>query len=200
MPLLNLEYFGEARGHQKIIPGDTATGIDAQLLTYYEYFLNVSGVDAGSTEPTAGQWIVGQTSAARANIISAVLNSGAYGNANARVTLRLRSMSGTWTATENLGIGANLNHFTVTNPTGFTRCEDGYAYCGMPAKVALIEVYTFTALLAWDGSTPDQTSLIGIPFGSLMSVVLRDPNSLRKFRCIDYTSGSASTIQVALYY
>ncbi len=200
MTTLNLEYFGLAGAHQKIVPGNTATAIDANCLTYREFFLKVDGVDAGSTEPTACQWIVGQTSGARAILVSYVLDAGAWGNANARVTLRLRSMSGTFAAAENIGIGANLNHLTVRDPLNINPCPPGYLYDGMTAKVALIEVYGNTALCDWIGAIPDQTSLIGIPLASLMSIVLRDTNSINYFKCIDYVAGSASAVQVKLYF
>ena len=200
MTMLNLEYFGEALTHQKMVPGDVASAIDANCLTYREFFLKVDGVDAGSTVPIAGQWIVGQTSGARAIIKSYSLDAGAWGNSNGRITLRLMSMSGTFAAAENIGKGANLDHFTVRDPLNIFPCTPGYLHDGMTAKVALIEVYGNTALCDWIGGTPDQTSLIGIPLASLMSVALRDSNSINNFKVIDYVSGSASAVQVTLYF
>ena len=194
------DYIGMAGSHQKIVPGNTATGLSPSCYEYLEFTLLCDGVDAGSTEPVAGGWIVGQTSGGRAVIISATLTAGAYGNANARVTLRLKSVSGTFASTENIGYGANLDHFTVRTGATQVPVTDDYTYKGMLAKAILISVYANTALCAWDGSTPDQTSLIGQPMVANSSVMIQDANSIRNFKCIDYTAASASNVQVTFYF
>jgi hypothetical protein len=194
------DYIGQALNHQKIIPGNTATRLSASCYEYLEFNLLCDGVDAGSTAPVAEGWIVGQTSGARAVIISATLTAGAYGNANARVTLRLKSVSGTFASTENIGYGANLDHFTVRVDTTQIPIAEDYMYKGMLAKAILISVYANTALCIWNGSTPDQTSLIGQPMIANSSVMIQDANSIRNFKCIDYTAASASVVQVSFYF
>ena len=194
------DYAGMALCHQKLVPGNTATGLAASCREYLEFTLLCDGVDAGSTAPVAGGWIVGQTSGARAVIISATLTAGAYGNVNARVTLRLKSVSGTFASAENVGYGANLDHFTVRTGATQVPVTEYYTYKGMLAKAILVSVYANTALCAWDGSTPDQTSLIGQPMVANSSVMIQDANSIRAFKCIDYTSQSASNIQVTFYF
>ncbi len=194
------DYIGMAGNHQKIVPGNTATGLSPSCYEYLEFTLLCDGVDAGSTEPASTYWIVGQTSGARAVIVSATLTAGAYGNVNARVTLRLRSVSGTFASTENIGYGANLDHLTVRTGTTQIPVTDDYTYKGMLAKAILVSVYANTALCIWDGSTPDQTSLIGQPMVANSSYVIMDANSIRSFKCLDYTAGSVSNVQITLYF
>jgi len=194
------DYVGMALCHQKIVPGNTATGLAASCLEYLEFTLLCDGVDAGSTAPVAGGWIVGQTSGGRAIIISATLTAGAYGNVNARVTLRLRSVSGTFASTENVGYGANLDHFTVRTGATQVPVTEDYLYKGLLAKAILVSVYANTALCIWDSSTPDQTSLIGQPMVANSSIMIQDANSIRAFKCIDYTAASASNVQVTFYF
>ncbi len=197
--MLNLEYFGMALTHQKYAPGNTATGISVYCTAYREFFLNVAGVDAGSTEPTIGQWIVGAAGGV-GRIVSYTLNSGAWG-ATAVATLRINSWNGTaFVAAENVAKGANADHFTASNPLVFNPCPTGYMWNGMEAKAALILVLASTALCDWSGAIPDQTSLIGIPLTVNSSIVLRDTNDIKQFKAIDYTAGSASTLQVKLYF
>ncbi len=194
------DYIGQAGNHQKIVPGNAATGLSPSCYEYLEFTLLCDGVDAGSTEPASTYWIVGQTSGARAVIVSATLTAGAYGNANARVTLRLRSVSGTFASTENIGYGANLDHLTVRTGATQVPVTDDYTYKGMLAKAILVSVYANTALCIWNGSTPDQTSLIGQPMIANSSIMIQDANSIRNFKCIDYTSQSASVVQVTFYF
>lgn len=194
------DYVGMALNHQKIVPGNTATGLSASCLEYLEFTLLCDGVDAGSTEPAVGGWIVGQTSGARAVIISATLTAGAYGNVNARVTLRLKSVSGTFASTENIGYGANLDHFTVRTGTTQIPIATPYTYKGMLVKAILVSVYANTALCTWGGGIPDQTSLIGQPMIANSSIMIQDANSIRNFKCIDYSAGSASIVQVTFYF
>jgi hypothetical protein len=194
------DYIGMALTHQKIVPGNTVTSLAKSCIEYLEFILLCNGVDADSVEPASGRWIVGQTSGARAVIVSATLTAGAYGNANARVTLRLKSVSGIFASTENIGYGANLDHFTVRTGATQVPVTDDYLYKGMMAKAILVSVYGNTALCEWGDAIPDQTSLIGEPMVVNSSVVIQDTNSIRNFKCIDYVSGSASTIQVKFYF
>ena len=198
--MYTFEDIGQALTHQKIVPGDTATGFDKNCYQYWEHFLLLDGVDAGSIVPVAGEWIVGQTSGARAIVISPVLTAGAYGNANARVTLRVKSMSGTFAATENIGIAANLNAFTIRTGTAARPCPRGYNYEGMEAKAVNIEVQDNVALVAFSGETPDQTSLIGLSWAPFTQYVVKDPNIIRLMKFIDKVSGSASSIQAVFHF
>lgn len=193
-------YLGQSLCHQKIIPGDTSTGISAYCYTYSEFFLNVSGVDAGSTEPTAGQWIVGN-GLGKACIISYVLNTGAWGANTARVTLRLKSWNSTvFVAAENIAIAGNADHFTADNPLAFWPCPRGYLWDGSQAQAMLVSVYANTALTTLDKSIPDATSLIGQPMVAGSSIIVCDANIIRNFKCINYTAATACIVQVTLYF
>jgi len=194
------DYAGMALNHQKIVPGNTATGLSASCYEYREFNLLCDGVDAGSTAPVEGGWVVDQTSGASGVIVSATLTAGAYGNANARVTLRLKSVSLIFGQTNNVGYGANTNHFTVRASTTQIPIPEDYTYKGMLTKAILVSVYANTALCDWNGSTPDQTSLIGQPMVANSSIMIQDANSIRSFKCIDYATGSASVVQVTFYF
>jgi hypothetical protein len=193
------DYSGEPLCEQKIVPGNTVTGLSASCYEYLEYTLQVNGVDAGTTEPAAGGWVVG-AAGARAIIVSATLDSGAWGNVNARVTLRLKSLSGTFVATENVAYGANADHFTVRTAFSQVLCSDEYRYKGMLAKAILVSVDAQTALCSWSGATPDQTSLIGQSIVAGASIMIQDANAIRKFKCVDRVGSSASNVQITFYF
>ncbi len=196
------DYRGMPLCHQKIVPGNTATALDVQCYNYSEFTLLADGVDAGSTEAgvAAGTWIVGGTSGARAVVVSYTLTAGAWGNASARVTLRLRSLSGVFSSTENIASGSNANHLTVRTDETQRPISESYTYKGMYAKYAIVCVITNTALVDIIGGTPDQTSLIGVPMVANSSIPLKDINQIRQFKIIDYVSGSASIAQVTYFF
>ncbi len=198
--MYTFEDIGQAGTHQKIIPGNTATGFDKNCYQYREFFLLLNGVDAGSIEPTGGQWVVGQTSGARAIVVGPTLTAGAYGASSARVTLRVRSMSGTFAATENIGIVANLDAFTVRTATVAIPCPSGYDYEGLTARAVTIEILDNVALVSFCGETPDQTSLIGLSFTPFTQYVVKDPNVIRLMKFIDKVASSASTIQAVFHF
>lgn len=200
--MIILDYLGEPLTHQKIVPGNTVTSLAASCYNYREYTILVDGIDATSTEASvaAGNWIYGGTSNARAVVISATLNAGAWGNASARVTLRIKSNSGTWASTENVGNGADGTRFTVRTGTAAVEVPGDYPNRGRQAKTALVSVYAQTALVDFIGSTIDQTSLIGQPMAAASSIILADINQIKAFSCVDYTSGSASTVQITYFF
>jgi len=200
--MIILDYLGEPLTHQKVVPGDTSTAFDSSCYFYKEFTILVDGVDATSTEAcvAAGTWIYGGTSNARSVIVSATLDSGAWGNANARVTLRIKSVSKTWASTENVGSGADGTRFTVRADTVAMPVPGVYENKGRPAKAALVSVYAQTALVSLTGAIPDQTALIGQPMAAASSIILSDINEIIAFKCIDYASGSASNIQATFFF
>ena len=199
--MITYEYQGQPLAQQKIVPGNTATSLDAQCYQYSEFTLLADGVDAGSTEAgvAAGKWIVG-AAGARAVVVSATLTAGAWGNASARVTLRLKSVSGTFVAAENIASVANADHLKVRAGETQRPISESYTYKGMYAKCALVCVITNTALVDVIGGTPDQTSLIGIPMVANSSILLKDINQIRQFKIIDYVASSASIAQVTYFF
>ncbi len=200
--MFTFEYIGQALCSEKIVPGNVAVALSPNCYQYKEWNVQCDGVDAGSTAAgvVAGTWVVGQTSAARGVVVSATLDSGAWGNANARVTLRIKSLSGTFTAGEDLGAGANLNHLTIRASCKEVPCMDGYDHKGDMAKYAVVTITGAVALVTLDGSLPDQTSIIGIPLTPYASLPLQDINTIKVFRTIDYTAASVSTAQVTYFF
>ncbi len=196
-----LEYYGKCLAHQKIVPGNTSTGINSALYKYTRYKLNY---DAGSDEIDAGDWIVGATSGAVAHVISVTLSTGEWGAGdNAAGYFIIDNKYGTFQNNEAIKMGTDAT-CAVVNETihgDATPLESDYTYKGAEVKSALICVYpTNPALINLTGATPDYTSFIGIPMATGSSILLSDSNDIRDFRCVDYTNGSACTVQVALFY
>jgi hypothetical protein len=78
--------------------------------------------------------------------------------------------------------------------------EAGYPFKGKMAKAALVSVYANTELVCFDGSTPDQTALIGQPMAAASSIILADINQIIAFKCIDYTASSAGIVQATFFF
>jgi hypothetical protein len=198
--MIVLEDYGTPLTRQKIVPGNTATGIHVDNITYVERTLAfTANAGAGTGVPLPGQWIVGATSGARAQILTVVVTGGSWAGSDAAGTMRVKCRDAVFTAGEALKIGANADICTLTADPK----EDqgyGYAYGRMQARVAMITCQTNTALCDWMGGIPDQTALIGTPLTANSTLTLTNPESIKNFRCIDYTSGSASTLQVILYF
>ncbi len=191
-----LENLGQVGVHQKIVPGATATGLFSGIWNYKEWNLKF---DAGGTTVIAPcDWIVGATSAARAIVVSVTNISGAWATSDYAGTLRLRSVSGTFQNNEEIKVGADATAGTVDGTISPVMSD--YMYRGMVAQAALITCYGNTALMGLDGSTPDQTALIGQPMPANSSIVIKDINIIQQMKFIDYTNGSACIIQVTLYF
>jgi len=189
------DYTGMVLTHQKIVPGDTATGVSANCYNYQRWKLNF---DVGTDAIVAGDWIVGVTSKAVGRVISITEVTGTWGADNVVGYLIIDSMVGTFQNNEKLKVAADA---TMADVDGLAiPIAEDYDYKGMLAKAILVSVYAQTALCSWDGSTPDQTSLIGQPMVANSSIMLQDANSIRNFKCIDYTSLSASTVQISFYF
>ncbi len=193
-----LENLGQAGAHQKIVPGATATGLFEGIWNYKEWLLHF---DSGDNEPAAGSWIVAVGDAARAIVVSATLDAavpGSWAATTAAGTLRLRSVSGTFANNDVIKSVAEADALTVDGTISPVMSD--YKYRGMVAQTALVTCYGNTALMCLDGSTPDQTSLIGQPMPANSSIVIKDINIIQQMKFIDYTNGSACIIQVTLYF
>lgn len=193
-----MENLGQALTSQKIVPGDTATSIGTEVCTYIERVITFTSGGTGTI--ANGDVVKGATSAAVAIVCSTpVLTSGTFAGGNAAGSFRVKACNGTWTANENLTIGATADAATMTG-TPVNR-NDSYLFKGAQAKAVMINVLNNEALMTIDGSTPDQTYLLGtsiLPADE--ELYLFDPNEIRNAKFIDYTSGSASTIQVTCYF
>lgn len=191
-----IESYGEPLTHQKIVPGNTATAIGAEFVTYTERLLPFTS--GGTHVIAAGEWIVGATSAAKAQVVSVTLTGGAFANGDAAGTLRIRSQHGTFQS-EKIFVAGGSDDATIT--ANSTPDQGSYTHKGKHAIAAVITVTGNTTLVNWDGGIPDQTALVGMSIAAASApFVVRDPNLIRNFKCIDYASGSASTVQVTLYF
>jgi hypothetical protein len=181
--------------HQKIVPGNTATAIGSEFITYTERLLPFTS--GGATEIVVGDWIVGATSTAKAEVVGVTLSSGTWGGGTAAGTFRIRSQHGTFQS-ENILVAAGTNDATIA--ANSTVDPGGYTFKGMTAKSALVSVYAQTALVDVTGGKPDQTALTGVPMAAGASWTLRNKDQIRAFKVIDYAAGSASTVQITLFF
>src|SRR3990167_7568909 len=194
--MLTFDYLGVPLTSQKIVPGNTATGLAAGVVTYTEY--TAAFTSGGTTEITAGAWLVGATSGKMCEVISVAVASGTWGGGTAAGTLRVKNKTGTFTATEALKLGADVDVATLT--ADFVAATDTYSYKSKPASAALITCTGNTALFNMDGGKPNQTALIGHDIPANGSYILTDPNAIRNFEVIDRVAGSASVVNVTLFF
>ncbi len=181
--------------HQKITPGNTITALSSNCYFYQRWKLNF---DAGTDEMVAGDWIIGATSGAMGRVVSITVSSGTWAGDNVVGYLIIDSMVGTWTDNEKLKVAADATTADVNGPA--SSFGDDYDFKGMQAKAALISVITNTALINLAGGKPDQTALIGHSMIANSSIVLRNIEAIRRFKCVDYTASSASVLNITYFF
>lgn len=193
-----MKNLGQPLTSQKIVPGNTATSIGTEVRTYIERVITFTSGGTGTI--AIGDVVRGATSAAVGIICSTpVLTSGTYAGGNAAGSFRVKACVGTWTSGENLSIGGTADAATMTGVP--VNRNDDYLFKGMQAKAAMVSVLSNTALMAIDGSTPDQTYLLGKAIvANDEQLYLLDPNEIRNAKFIDYVSASASTVQITCYF
>jgi len=194
------EYLGIPLTSQKIVPGDTATGIGANIYQYKEHQVNY---DSGDYAFLAGDVIVGATSGAVGVVISCTVNDGTtVAGGDAAGTIRFKSnvsgSSANFTNNEKIKVGADTDVGDIDGSV--SECTDNYTFKNMYASRALVSVRAQTALICMDGSTPDQTRLQGHDMAAGNSYVLHGLDEIKNFKVIDYASGSASTVSITCYF
>jgi len=194
-----LEYYGESLTHQKVVPGDTITSLNSEMYTYTERYLAYTS--GGTTEIAVGDWIVGATGAAKARVLSVTLDSGTWAGGDAAGHFIINSQHGSFQS-ENLKVAGGTNDATIAANSRLCTYDEyvNKTFYKKNATAALINVYAQTALVDISGAKPDQTALVGQPIAAGGNWMLRDPKAIRSFKCVDYTSGSASTIQCTFFY
>lgn len=195
MSVLNFETLGQPLTHCKIVPGNTATGIGSEFYIYTER--DLAFTSGGTTEIVVGDWIVGATSAAKAEVVGVTLASGTWAGGTAAGTLRIKNQHGTFQS-ENLKVAAGTNDATIA--ANSVLHEGDYFYKGTIARTALVTVIANTQLINIEGGKPDQTALVGISMVANTSLVLNDIIEIKNFKTIDYTAGSAGTVNVICYF
>jgi len=195
--MIIFDYLGEPLQHQKITPGNTATGFSASCYQYKRYRIDF---DAGTDELTVGSWIVGASSGAVAKVLElGTLTGGSWAGDNAEGYVIVDSWNGTaWTDNEKIKQAADATCGDVNGV--IHQLEEGYPWKGKMAKAALVSVYANTELVCFDGSTPDQTALIGQPMAAASSIILSDINAIKAFKTIDYTASSAGIVQATFFF
>ncbi len=196
------DYLGESLTHQKIVPGNTATGLSADCIKYTRRKLNF---DAGTDELTVGSWIVGATSGAVGKVLSLTVTSGTWATDDVVGYVIIDSWNGTvWQDNEKIKQAADATCADVNEPifTAGHLLNIDYPNKGNMAKAIMVSVSTQTALVNWFNGPglPDQTALIGQPMVANSSIVISSINDIKNFKVIDFTSGSASTVQVTFYF
>ena len=192
---VTVEDYGFAKTTQKIVPGNTATGIGSEISSYIERTLAYTS--GGTTEIVAGDLIVGATSGATATVLSVTLTSGTWAGGDAAGTLRLKGQVGTFQS-ENVKVAAGTDEATIAGNS--TAVSSAYLYKGNNAVAVLLSCRDNDALLTMDGTKPDQTSLVGHTLAANGSIVIQGENNIKNVKVIDRVSGSASIISATCFY
>lgn len=201
------DYPGRALTHQKITPGNTATGLSAYCYKYRVYRLNF---DAGtaSNALAVGYWVYGVNSGAVGHILYLSAITGSWAGNDAAGYVLIDSWNGTaWTNNEKLGMGADTTMADVDQAAAIVEATDGeyilagmLEYKGMTARRAQVIAYANTLLCGLSGDIPDQTALIGLPLTAGSGLSLPDADAMAGFKCIDYTASSAGIAQVRYFF
>lgn len=199
--MINYDYYGLPLTHQKIVPGNTATALSAYCYKYKLYRLNFDDAD---TTIHVGDWVVGATSGAQAKVRYITADSWTNGSGYALID----SWNGTaWTNDEEIKAAGDATCANVDQAAAIVEASnEEYVLAGveryrdMVARFALVVCTAQTALVNINGGIPDQTALIGIPMWANSTLPLQDASEIAAFKVIDYTAGSASTIQVEFFF
>jgi hypothetical protein len=199
--MLNFDYYGIPLTHQKIVPGNTATALSAYCYKYKLYRLNFDDAD---TEIHVGDWVVGASSGAVAKV--RYITSTAWTNGVGYALID--SWNGiAWTNNEEIKAAADATCANVDQAAAIVEASDAEyllaavkQYKDLVARFALVTCTAQTALANIDGGIPDQTALVGIPLWANSSFPIHDASGIAAFKVIDYTAGSASTIQVEFFF
>ncbi len=197
--MYTIEASGKALTHQKVVPGNTITSLGSEFYTYTERKLAYTS--GGTTEIVVGDWIVGATGSAKAEVVGVALASGTWAGGDAAGTLYIRCQHGSFQS-ENIKVAAGTNEATIA-ANSVPSMPGDYIYPelrGRQARSVMINVTGATALCLWNGGKPDQTALVGFSLPAISTTTLTDTDSIKNFRCVDYASGSASTLNVTYYY
>lgn len=180
--------------HEKIAPGDTATGIDTDT-SRPPGTHSVRFTSGGTHEVLVGDTLTGATSGKTAVVRGIVLEGGTWAGGDAYGVFYLDDPSGAFQA-ENLNEGANSNVCTISGDLlDITWAKN------KRAQKALITCEAQTAMISYNGEDPTQTpTFVGHELPADMSILLETSYGVRTFKCIDKTSGSNATLKVTCYF
>ena len=182
---------------RKIVPGDTITSLNKDIWQYRRWKLNFDDADA---EIYVGDWLVGNGGGV-GKVVE--ISSSAWTNGVGYAILD--SWNGTaFVDDENVGVAAAVATQANVNGILMEMESVGYPYKGALAKAALVVVHDATSthgvLVGINGGKPDQTALIGIPMMAGSSIVLRNIEAIRNFKCVDYVTLDASVVQITGFF
>jgi hypothetical protein len=198
--LIVYEDLGVPLTHLKVSPGDTITELSsadfADFLSYTERtFAYTSG---GTVVVVAGDVLEGQTGGDECTVISRTITSGTDAGGDAAGVMRVKSCYGLFAAGEKYAVAAGTDDGTVTAPP--IPATNDYLFKGANPISALVSCYAQTCLVNITGAKPDQSQLNGQPMAAGSSWVLRGYEDIKNLKFVDYTSGSASTLQITFFY
>ncbi len=195
--MIIFEYLGQCLTQEKITPGNTATSLTSGCYNYTEWDLPFDS--GGTTEIVAGDWLVGATGTGRCTVVSVgTLTSGTWAGGTAAGTFRVKSMHGTAFVDNEVLNKVGVDCATVNGTLKMVPAD--YDYKGMQSKAAFVINRAQTVLISPDGSTPDQSSLVGLELTAGENLTIKDINWIKKLKAIDRVSGSASTISIFYYF
>jgi hypothetical protein len=193
------EYYGKPLTYQKITPGNTITGIGANIYNYKEFQVSYDSCDlTGGILP--GHVLYGNSSGAYGIVITASVTSGAVGTGNAAGVIRFHSYTGTFADNEKIKLDADTDIGDIDGTA--TQCASPYAFEKMDAKCVLLQAETQSqrvSMLA-NPMLPDQTSDYGFLLADKESIVLTDIDVIKNVRTVDATGGSAGSLNVWAFF
>jgi len=188
-----IEDYGIPLTSQKIVPGNTRTAVSAGGYQYVERTLAFTG--GGATEVKVGDVICQSAGAIQAVVTAISAITGTWGG-TAAGTFTLKNQIGTFVAGA-IYVGAGSDEATVAGNS--TAVATDYRFQNALAKVAVIQAIAQSALITFDGSTPDQTLLKGWTLAAGQSIVVLE-EAIQRIQVVDRVSGSLSTVFIQYYF
>jgi hypothetical protein len=187
--------------YQQIKPGNTAVGIDTDLLVInFDRWLHYTS--SGTTVMAKGNLVTGATSGVTARIVGRTLEDGTDGGGDGEGLITLDQVSGTFTATEKLKIGADSDVCTVT-----ADAVDVRGWRGRNVQAALVISEDQGINWMMDGGNPGQTGgtdrglpLLAVATTADHHLIVRGFDNIRRLRIIDRTASSVATVKIALFF
>jgi FlaG/FlaF family flagellin (archaellin) len=196
--MMPMEY-GTLLTQQRITPGNTVTGIAADIYKYAERLVYADSVDFQFAE---GQVITGATSGAVAVVKSVTLNSGTVAGTDADVTLRVHSWNGiAFQDDEKIKNVADNDVGDIKGTTTPAEAEDAYPFKGAKARYAQVWAETHPQRVQFGANkfTTDQTTKFGVVVAANAMVEIFDGNAIPNINVVDTASGTGSS-QILVWF
>jgi hypothetical protein len=189
-----IEDYGIPLTSQKIVPGNTRTAVSAGGYQYVERTLAFTS--GGTTEVKVGDIICQTGINAVVTAISALTAGTSWAAGTAAGTFTIKNQIGTFAAGA-IYVGAGSDEATIAGNS--TVVATDYRFKNALAKVAVVQALTQSALITFDGSTPDQTLLKGWTLAAGQSIVVLE-EAIQRIQVVDRVASSASTVFIQYYF